>query len=82
MSLVHTFEDARRLLGLRYRQTVPDLVACLGLKTYPVPRNGKAKGLTDKQIRIMRNRLRPVKPDDAGAEVGSSDVGADADAAD
>jgi hypothetical protein len=60
MQKIYTFSDVQKILGLKYPQSVAEMVERMGLEVKPVGRNGNAKGLDLEDIRILRRRLRKV----------------------
>jgi RNase P/RNase MRP subunit p30 len=57
MKNIFTFSEVQSMLGLRYPQSVRDLVEQIGLTAKPVPYNGNARGLDTEDVRLLRERL-------------------------
>jgi hypothetical protein len=59
---VYSYSSAGRALGIG-RESVADLVRVMGLTVKRVELNGRAKGLSEADVAVLRERLRPVSPD-------------------
>lgn len=53
---LHSYSRVARLLGVD-RRTLPVLVRVLGLTPKPVAWNGKARGLDDDDVRVLKKAL-------------------------
>ena len=55
---LYTLTETAELLGTR-QDTVGEVARMLGIQFKPVRSNGRAKGLTEDEVNLIRERLSP-----------------------